>query len=152
MTGLITVPFRVSSTICTRATRCHTLCYMTTSRLISKCLARFRALAEGLSFDPSELHSYELTRQLTSDASPSLLHSPSPSPVRNALDLGSGDGHWVAHAALAWGGTKITGIRMPLSIDEEQTSLPGRDAENVTVLRHNLYVYMNNSAPLRTIR
>jgi len=124
------------------------------SRLISKSLARFRALAEGLNFGPSELHSYELTRKLTSDASPSLLHSPNPSPVRNALDLGSGDGHWIAHAAQTWGahGTKITGIRMPLSIDEEQTSLPGRDAENVTVLRHNLYVYMSNSAPLRTIR
>jgi hypothetical protein len=109
---------------------------------------------EGLSLDRSELHSYELTRKLTSDASPSLLRIPNSSPVRNALDLGSGDGHWIGHAAQVWGvhGTKITGIHMPLSTDEEQTSLPGRDSENVTVLRHNLYVFTTYSAAPRTIR
>ena len=33
---------------------------------------------------------------------------------------------------------------MPLSTEEEQTTLPGKDTENVTLLRHDLYVRMNN--------
>jgi hypothetical protein len=110
-------------------------------------------LWEGLTFGRSELHSYELTRKLMGDATPSFF-PPNSSPVLNALDLGSGDDHWIAHAAQVWGahGTRITGILMPLSTEEEQTALPGKENENVTLLRHNLYVYMSNSATLWTVR
>ena len=67
---------------------------------------------------------------------------PPSSPIRNALDIVSGASHWIAHAAQAWGahGTKVTGLYMPLSTEEEQTALPGKDTENVTLRRHNLYV------------
>jgi hypothetical protein len=131
--------FRVSST---RAARCPTPCYMTTSLPRSESQGQLQKPVERLSYDCSELYSYELMRELTGNASPSLLPTPVSSPVRNALDLASGDGHWVAHAAQVWGATtKITGIHIPLSTEEEPTTLPGRDTENVTFLRHNLYVY-----------
>lgn len=83
-------------------------------------------------------------QKLTRDGSPSFLHIPASSPVRNALDLGCGDGHWVAHAADVWGahGARITGVITPPSIDDEQTTLPWVDTDNVTLLCHNLYVYM----------
>jgi SAM-dependent methyltransferase len=91
----------------------------------------------------SELHSFELMQALTRDDSPSFLHIPTSSPVRSALDIGCGDGHWVAHAADVWGahGAQIIGVSIPPS-DEEQTMLFWVDRENVKLLRHNLYVYM----------
>jgi hypothetical protein len=83
-------------------------------------------------------------QKLTTDGSPSLLHIPTSSPVRNALDLGCGYGHWVAHAAQVWGvhGAKIVGVSIPPSFDEDQARLPGVDSENVKLLCHNLYVYI----------
>lgn len=79
-------------------------------------------------------------RKLTKDRSPSFL--PITLPVQNALDLGYGNGHWVAHAAQVWGanGTKITGINIPLSTNKEKALLPGQGTENVKLLCHNLYV------------
>ena len=92
----------------------------------------------------SELHSYELMQKVTRDGSPSFLHIPTSSPVHNALDLGCGDGHWVAHAAHVWGahGAEIIGVRIPPSTDEEQRTFPEVDRENVKLLCHNLYVYI----------
>ena len=83
-------------------------------------------------------------QKLTRDGSPSFLRIPTSSPVRNALDLGCGYGHWVAHAAQVWGahGANITGVSIPSPIDEEQTTLPGMEWENVKLLCHNLYVYI----------
>jgi SAM-dependent methyltransferase len=83
-------------------------------------------------------------QKLTADGSPSFLHIPTSSPVCNALDLGCGYGHWVAHAAQVWGahGAKIIGVGIPLSFDEDQATLPGVDSENVKLLCHNLYVYV----------
>lgn len=82
-------------------------------------------------------------QKLTTDGSPSFLHIPTSS-VRNALDLGCGYGHWVAHAAQVWGahGAKIVGVSIPPSFDEAQVTLPGVGSENVKLLCHNLYVYI----------
>lgn len=106
-------------------------------------------------FGCSELHSYELMQKLMRDGSPSFLDNPTSSPVQHALDLGCKDGHWVAHAAHAWGahGTKIIGLSMPPCVDEEQATLPRVpvDKENVKLLHHNLYVYIATKAALRAI-
>jgi SAM-dependent methyltransferase len=81
-------------------------------------------------------------RKLTEKGSPSFLHIPTSVSVRDALDIGCGDGHWVAHAAQAWGvhGTKIVGIDfLPISKDIMET-LSGPSAENTEVFNHNLCV------------
>ncbi|KAI9454827.1 hypothetical protein F5148DRAFT_413855 [Russula earlei] len=82
-----------------------------------------------------ELSAYELMKRLMEDDFPSVHTS---SPVRSALDLGCGDGHWVSHAAQAWASqeTKITGIYLPLSTDEEQTIVPLQDTDNVKLMCH----------------
>lgn len=98
----------------------------------------------------SELHSYELMRKLMQDGSPSFLDIPTSSPVHHALDLGCRDGHWITHAAHEWGahGTKVTGLSMPPSVDEEQTTLPRVpvDKENVKLLRHD---FLTQQLPFR---
>lgn len=68
----------------------------------------------------NELHSYLLMRKLTEKGSPSFLHIPTSIPIRDALDLGCGDGHWAAHAAQAWGvqGTNIVGVDLSLSVED----------------------------------
>ncbi|KAI9444910.1 hypothetical protein H4582DRAFT_2094720 [Lactarius indigo] len=87
----------------------------------------------------NELHSYLLVRKLTEKGSPSFLHLPTSVPVRDALDLGCGDGHWVAHAAQAWGvhGTKIVGVDLSLSTRDVTAALSGPSAENTKLLHHN---------------
>ncbi|KAI9460475.1 hypothetical protein BJY52DRAFT_1361857 [Lactarius psammicola] len=87
----------------------------------------------------NELHSYLLIRKLTEKGSPSFLHIPTSVPVHGALDLGCGDGHWVAHAAQAWGvhGTKIVGIDLSLSDENITATLSGPGAENTKLLHHN---------------
>ncbi|KAI0257247.1 S-adenosyl-L-methionine-dependent methyltransferase [Lactifluus subvellereus] len=87
----------------------------------------------------NEVHSHRLLQKLTRDGSPSFLYFPTSSPVRNALELGCGDGHWVVYAAQAWNahGTTITGIDVPLSTQEVQTRHPGQIAENAELLSHN---------------
>lgn len=81
-------------------------------------------------------------RKLTGKDSPSFLHVPTSISVSDALDIGCGDGHWVAHAAKAWGvhGTKIVGIDfLPMAKDMIAT-LSGPSAENTEVFNHNLCV------------
>lgn len=110
---------------------------------------------DGILIDYSELHSYELMQKLMrDDGSPSFLHIPASSPIHHALDIGCGDGHWVAHAAQVWGahGTKIIGLSMPPCVSEEHTTLPKVDKENVKLLRHSMYVYIATKAAPRTIR
>ncbi|KAI0308107.1 hypothetical protein B0F90DRAFT_1813428 [Multifurca ochricompacta] len=87
----------------------------------------------------NDFHSYELMQKLTDNNSPSFIRNPISIPVRNALDLGCGDGHWVAHAAQAWGthGTMITGIDIPLPAKDVRMILPEPGAENTKLLLHN---------------
>ncbi|KAH9081769.1 hypothetical protein EDB83DRAFT_2512614 [Lactarius deliciosus] len=87
----------------------------------------------------SELHSYLLVRRLTENGSPSFLHVPTSIPVHDALDLGCGDGHWIAQAAQVWGvhGTKIIGIDLSLSTKDVTATLSGASAENTKLFHHN---------------
>ncbi|KAH9004138.1 hypothetical protein EDB86DRAFT_2135572 [Lactarius hatsudake] len=87
----------------------------------------------------NELHSYLLVRRLTENGSPSFLHVPTSIPVHDALDLGCGDGHWIAHAAQVWGvhGTKIVGIDLSLSTKDITATLSGPSAENTKLFHHN---------------
>ncbi len=81
-------------------------------------------------------------RRLIGKGSPSFLHIPTSILVRHALDLGCGDGHWVAHAAQTWAvhGTKVVGINLSLSAEDTAATLSGPSAENTELLHHNLCV------------
>jgi hypothetical protein len=134
--------FMVSSTMRTRATRSPTLCSMTLSPPKSEPDVLQSTRSKLRFFFCSELHSYLLMRKLTEKGSPSFLHIPTSISIRDALDIGCGDGHWVAHAAQAWGvhGTRIVGIDfLPISKDIMET-LSGPSAENTVVFNHNLCV------------
>ncbi|KAH9968664.1 hypothetical protein BC827DRAFT_271409 [Russula dissimulans] len=84
----------------------------------------------------NDLHSFQLIRKVMGDDSPTFHRIPPLSPVRSALDLGCGYGHWVSYAAQVWGahGTKITGVYTP---EEERTTPPLQDTENIKMLCHN---------------
>jgi SAM-dependent methyltransferase len=85
-------------------------------------------------------------RRLTEKGSPSFLHIPTSISVDDALDLGCGDGHWVAHAAQAWRvhGTKVVGIDLSLSTEDTMPIISGPSAENTKLLHHNLCVHRNH--------
>jgi tRNA G46 methylase TrmB len=92
----------------------------------------------------SELHSHRLLQKLTRDGSPSFLHFPASAPVRNALEIGCGEGHWALYAAQAWQAheTTVIGIDVPLFTQEIQTKHTRWIAHNAELLCHNLCVYM----------
>jgi SAM-dependent methyltransferase len=135
----------VSSTMRTRATRPRTLCFTTLLPPKSEPDAPTEHSFIAETFFRSELHSYMLTRKLTEKDSPSFLHIPTSITVHDALELGCGDGHWIAHAAQTWGvhGTRIVGIDfLPIAKDMTE-SLSGLSAESTEVFHHNLCVTLH---------
>ncbi|KAI0274958.1 hypothetical protein BC834DRAFT_839943 [Gloeopeniophorella convolvens] len=92
----------------------------------------------------SEQYSDTLLRKLTENGSPSFLDLPDLPFIRNALNLGCRDRHWVLHAAQSWKtrGTKVTGVDLSFSSDvdtnpETEPSESGSPKDNVRLLHHN---------------